>query len=116
LPGELRLLHLDPNDIQGDKAVIEVLQKMGADISWQKSAEGNELLIRGARPLKGIEIDCNLFPDMLPTLAFIATQAEGETRLLNVAHARIKETDRLHSMRVGLQKMGADVKSWEMAW
>gem|GEM_PF-24863 len=110
LPGELRLLHLDPNDIQGDKAVIEVLQKMGADISWQKSAEGNELLIRGARPLKGIEIDCNLFPDMLPTLAFIATQAEGETRLLNVAHARIKETDRLHSMRVGLQKMGADVE------
>jgi 3-phosphoshikimate 1-carboxyvinyltransferase len=36
--------------------------------------------------------------------------AEGETRLLNVPQARLKETDRIHVMCTELKKMGADIE------
>jgi len=36
--------------------------------------------------------------------------AEGKTRLVNVAQARLKETDRISVMREELSKMGADIE------
>jgi 3-phosphoshikimate 1-carboxyvinyltransferase len=48
-------------------------------------------------------------PDTLPALSVVACAAEGETRISNVAQARIKETDRIAVMREELSKMGADI-------
>jgi 3-phosphoshikimate 1-carboxyvinyltransferase len=48
-------------------------------------------------------------PDALPMMAVLACFAEGKTTLANVAHARIKETDRITTMRVELTKLGAKV-------
>ncbi len=114
LPGEVHLKGLDMNDSQGDKAMVQILQNMGADIT----IKGTTLTCKSwagpkAQPVKPRIIDCNLIPDMLPTLAIVATQEEGETHLTNVAHARIKETDRIHSMAEGLRAMGADVEEKE---
>lgn len=111
LPGEVTLEGLDMTDDQGDKAMVEILQKMGADV--EVDADENKITITGGRPLTGLELDANLIPDMLPTLAVLGTQAEGETKIYNVAHARIKETDRIHSMAEGLKAMGADVEEME---
>lgn len=96
---------IDMQDPQGDKRLITILQKMGADIC----IEATHLLIRGKKPLKGIKIDANDIPDLLPTLAVIATQAIGKTEICNVQQARIKETDRIHSMTEGLRLLGASV-------
>ena len=38
-----------------------------------------------------------------------AVLRRGETRLVNVPHARLKETDRIHAMCTELKKMGADI-------
>jgi 3-phosphoshikimate 1-carboxyvinyltransferase len=43
-------------------------------------------------------------------MSIIGCLAEGETRLVNVAQARIKETDRIKVMTEELKKLGADVK------
>lgn len=104
--GEVRLQGIDMSDAQGDKRLISILQAMGADIQ----INGFEILIRGGKPLRGLTIDANDIPDMVPTLAVVATQAVGETRIVNVAQARAKETDRLHSMAVELKKMGAKIE------
>lgn len=106
LPGEVVLHNIDMNDAQGDKAIIPILQKMGADIQIEK----NTLMIHGGNALQGMEIDCSDIPDMVPTLAVIATQATGKTTLTNIGHARIKETDRLKSMASELKKMGAKLE------
>lgn len=105
IPGRVVLTGLDMQDPQGDKRLVALLQTMGADIKETSSG----LVIQGGAALKGMVIDANDIPDLLPTLAVIGTYAEGETSIVNVKHARIKETDRIHSMTEGLRRMGARI-------
>lgn len=105
---EVTLLGLDYHEPQGDKRLVSILQEMGADID----IHSDRLIIRGGRPLQGIHIDANDIPDLLPTLAVIGTRASGRTTITNVPQARIKETDRIHSMTEGLRKMGATIEEF----
>ncbi|MFH1188135.1 MAG: 3-phosphoshikimate 1-carboxyvinyltransferase [bacterium] len=107
IDGEVEIGGMDMTEHQGDKRLVYILQEMGADIKID--SVNNALIIKGAKPLKGMKIDANDIPDMVPTLAVVGTRADGETEIYNVAHARIKETDRIHSMTQGLTKMGAAV-------
>ncbi|OGH91077.1 MAG: 3-phosphoshikimate 1-carboxyvinyltransferase [Candidatus Magasanikbacteria bacterium RIFOXYC2_FULL_39_8] len=109
VPGEVVLKGIDINEQQGDKRLIYILQDMGADIEIRE----NELVIHGGKPLQGKIIDANDIPDMVPTLAVLGTYAEGKTEIVNVPQARIKETDRIHSMATELQKMGAKIEERE---
>lgn len=101
----LTLLGLDMNDTQGDKAVADMLAAMGVTI--EPVADG--LRIAGG-PLRGAEFDLADTPDALPAMAVTACFAEGETRLVNVPQARLKETDRIAVMHEELSKMGADIE------
>lgn len=106
LPGaDILVQGLDFNDPQGDKAVVDLLRSMGADIV--QSEQG--LHIRG-RQLDGAELDLADIPDALPALAVAGCLARGTTRLRNVAHARLKETDRIATMRRELSAMGATIE------
>lgn len=96
---------LDLNDPQGDKAVLDYLRRMGAQVQVQP--DGSVRVRPG--DLKGCELDLNATPDALPMMAVVACFAEGKTTLCNVAHARIKETDRIATMREELTKLGARV-------
>jgi 3-phosphoshikimate 1-carboxyvinyltransferase len=104
LDADLTLEGLDFSDAQGDKAVVDILRCMGANID----VEGPDVRVRPGQ-LRGMEIDMNATPDALPALAVTACFAQGETRLINVAQARLKETDRIAVMAAELKKMGADV-------
>lgn len=103
LPGLVNIQGLAANDAQGDRKLIAILQEMGAKILVEKS----HLQIQGGYPLKGRVIDASDIPDLLPILAVLGTYAEGKTEIINVAHARIKETDRIKSMTLGLKKLAA---------
>jgi len=105
LADEVTLLGLDFSDSQPDKAVVDYLKAMGADIE----IEHDSAKIR-ASYLKGTEIDMNATPDALPAMAVTAAFAEGETRLVNVPQARNKETDRIKCMAEELQKMNVSVE------
>ncbi len=105
LEAELVLEGLDFTDTQGDKAVVDYLKAMGADIT----IKNNEIVVRGNQ-LTGIDIDMNATPDALPAMAVAGCFARGQTRLYNVEQARLKETDRIAVMAVELGKMGADIE------
>ena len=96
---------LDLADPQGDKAVLEYLREMGARV--ETLADGAIRVRPGA--LKGCRLDLNATPDALPMMAVVACFAQGTTTLANVAHARIKETDRIATMRLELARLGARV-------
>jgi len=102
---EVTLLGLDFADSQPDKAVVDYLKAMGADISIGP----NSVTVKAAR-LKGAELDMNKTPDALPAMAVTAAFAEGTTKLLNVPQARSKETDRIKCMAEELKKMDVDVE------
>ncbi len=102
---KLILTGLDFADPQGDKEVVHILQKMGASID----IAGLTLRIRGGN-LRGGTFDLNAIPDALPSLAVAACFADGETKLVNVPQARLKETDRIAVMCRELKKMGANIE------
>lgn len=103
--GEITLGNLDMTDKQGDKLVVSILESMGAKVSFN----GQDIVIKGDK-LIGREIDMNSIPDALPAMAVAGCFAEGETRLVNVPQARLKETDRIRVMYEELTKMGADIE------
>ncbi len=105
LGDEVSLLGLDFLDSQPDKAVVNYLMAMGADIKIDPTS-----ITVKASSLKGIEIDMNKTPDALPAMAVTAAFAEGETQLVNVPQARGKETDRIKCMAEELKKMAVDVE------
>lgn len=103
--GEITLHGLDMADPQGDKAVVGMLRQMGATVT----EEAGLLRVSGG-DLRGTTLDLNATPDALPALAVTACFARGETRLVNVAQARLKETDRIAVMARELARLGADIE------
>jgi 3-phosphoshikimate 1-carboxyvinyltransferase len=95
------------DSIQGDIRFVDAAQKMGARID----SGPNWLHVqRGVWPLNAIDMDCNHIPDAAMTLAVMALFANGTTVLRNIASWRVKETDRIAAMAVGLRKLGAQVE------
>jgi 3-phosphoshikimate 1-carboxyvinyltransferase len=104
--GEVTVPNVPVPSLQGDAVFVALLARMGCQIN--KTGEG--LTVSGPEELKGITIDMGDMPDVVPTLAVVASQARGRTTIKNIAHLRIKECDRLHVMAVELAKMGARVQ------
>ena len=104
---ELVITDVDFDDAQGDKMVADILIRMGADI--EKDIEGHRIIVHGGKKLHGVEVDMDLIPDSLPILAVAAAFAEGDSHFTNLAHVRIKETDRVAVMQEVLCACGADV-------
>ena len=102
--GEIRLTGLDPHSAQGDRAMVEILRDMGAEIRWE-----GETLVSRASKLHGLRVDCAQVPDLVPILAVAMAAAEGESRITGAARLRIKESDRLSAMAAALTAAGADV-------
>lgn len=104
LGGNIDCKGLDPNSKQGDMAVLEILQRFGANVQYRKdtvSAHGNKLY--------GCEIDSSQIPDLVPVLAAVASLCEGQTVIVNAARLRLKESDRLATTAKGLRALGADI-------
>jgi len=123
LKDESVLVHnLNPDSLQGDKEIIDILKKMGARVVWQKGQGDSENTVSAgsvlvekqrSRYLHGIEIDMGSCPDLVPTVAVLMALADGPSRITNVAHLRIKESDRLQAVSNELSKMGCKTKLLE---
>jgi 3-phosphoshikimate 1-carboxyvinyltransferase len=92
---------------QGDSAIVDVLERMGAPLEWDR--EAGEITVERA-PLKGVEVDVGDTPDLLPTIATLGAAAGGTTRITNCEHVRYKETDRVSAMAAELSTLGAVVE------
>ena len=101
----VKIYGLNLNSIQGDIKFINILKKMGCKVNIGT----NYIEVIGSK-LKGIDVDMNEMPDLVPTLAVIAIFAKGNTVIRNVENLRYKECDRLNALYKELTKIGASVK------
>jgi 3-phosphoshikimate 1-carboxyvinyltransferase len=101
------------DDVQGDSKIVDVLLKMGADITADR--KHIRLVVRGGKTLEGITVDLSEMPDSLPALSVVACFANGTTRFEGVGMIRKKETDRIAVMKEVLTKMGAEIEDEEEA-
>lgn len=112
---ELTLEHVGINPTRS--GVLEILQRMGADLEILNPGEAGgepvaDIRIRSSR-LHGIDIPEALVPlaiDEFPALLVAAACAEGETRLSGAAELRVKESDRIDAMAEGLKALGIDAR------
>ena len=102
---KIKCLHVNKNSLQGDKEVIEIVQRMGADLEIH-----DDYVIVKPSKTHGTIIDISQCPDIGPILTVLAALSEGETRIINGERLRIKESDRITSIKTELNKLGANVE------
>jgi 3-phosphoshikimate 1-carboxyvinyltransferase len=76
---------------QADSELFTILKNLGADINFTNGG----LAVSNTKTLKPFVVDGVQFPDLVPTLAFIASKIEGVSRLENLSVLSYKESDRL---------------------
>ena len=103
--GRVTVANVPSPSLQGDAILVNILARMGCTV--ERSAAG--ITVTGSKELQGIEVDMGDCPDVVPTLAVVASRAKGRTVINNIAHLRIKECDRLHVMVKELSKLGARI-------
>jgi 3-phosphoshikimate 1-carboxyvinyltransferase len=103
--GTVKVTGVGKASIQGDIKFADVLEKMGAHITWAD----DYIEVKGA-PLYGVDLDLNHIPDAAMTIATTALFATGQTTIRNIYNWRVKETDRLAAMSCELRKVGAIVE------
>ena len=92
---------------QGDRAVLEILSRLGAKVDQNLVAR---TITVGPAPLKGQVIDAAQIPDLVPILSIVAACAEGTTTFVNAGRLRIKESDRLETTGDMLRALGVEVE------
>jgi 3-phosphoshikimate 1-carboxyvinyltransferase len=103
---DVRLLRLDENSKQGERAVVDVLRAMGVNLTHSKGI----VRIRGNQQLKAVEFDGDAFTDAVLAMVAAAVFAEGTSRFYNVENLRFKECDRITDYLNELRKAGACVE------
>lgn len=100
----IRCKGLNLSSSQGDKAILSLLNRMGADIQQADGA-----LCASPSTLHGVEVDASDIPDLVPVLAAVAALARGTTRIYHAERLRLKESDRLRAVTDALGALGADI-------
>ncbi|EPJ3205804.1 3-phosphoshikimate 1-carboxyvinyltransferase [Salmonella enterica subsp. enterica serovar Derby] len=103
--GTVKVTGIGRHSMQGDIRFADVLEKMGATVTW-----GDDFIACTRGELNAVDMDMNHIPDAAMTIATAALFAKGTTTLRNIYNWRVKETDRLFAMATELRKVGAEVE------
>ena len=101
-------LYANPFSLQGDKAILDIVSNMGANVIWND----NGVIVEG-KNLHSTTIDLQNCPDLGPVLFVCASLAKGTTHFVNAKRLRIKESDRVYAMECELKKLGIEITSTE---
>ncbi len=102
--GDVTVTGLEPKSVQGDRKIVEILRRFGADVTVCDGA-----VTARQSPLQGCDVDIRDIPDLLPILAVTAAFANGESRFTGGERLRMKESDRLRSVSEMITALGGDV-------
>jgi len=103
LKGRIRLENINPRTGQGDIALLAILERLGCTVI---RGENHVVIEGGDLPGEEMTFDLGAMPDMVPTLAVLSALRPGRTIIRNVAHLRLKESDRLAALVNELRKTG----------
>ena len=96
---------LNPESLQADRAITEILTRFGAELT----VSGQTVTVRRGA-LHGITLDAGPIPDLIPVVSCLAALCEGETRIINAARLRLKESDRLQTTAALISALGGSVR------
>ena len=101
----IRVSGISRQSKQGDIRLLNILEELGCKVL----AGENWVEVEGKDLIEGdFTFDLNDMPDMVPTLAILAAFRKGQTAITNVAHLRLKESNRLAAMATELNRIGIE--------
>lgn len=100
-------VNLNPNSLQGDRAILDIIKQSGARIV--KGPSGG-LMARRTAVMHGITVDARNIPDLVPIVSVLCAFCAGESRIINAGRLRHKESDRLKSTASELSRLGVDIR------
>lgn len=108
---------LNPNSLQGDRRIFDLLREMGADI---RAIMDNDKTVFEAYPLgdkalKAIALDAENIPDLVPLIAILACFTDGKSKITGIKRLRLKESDRLLAIEELIAGLGGSIKTREDA-
>jgi 3-phosphoshikimate 1-carboxyvinyltransferase len=107
LKGRIRVENVDPRTRQGDIGFLAILERLGSTIL---RGERHVEVRGGELPAGELNFDLGEMPDIVPTLAVLCALRPGRSVIRNVAHLRLKESDRLAALAKELRKTGIAVE------
>ena len=111
--GTVTVSGLNSQSAQGDRRLLEILEKMGCIITQEQ--ESITLTRDLGTSLKGIEVNMSDCPDIVQTVCMVAAVSSAPTRITGVHHLRMKESDRIAAIANGLTTLGGIVETEEDA-
>jgi 3-phosphoshikimate 1-carboxyvinyltransferase len=93
---------------QGDLHIIDIIRIMGGKVRVDK--QKGEVIVYGSVTLEGGDFDLTDTPDLLPVVSILALKSRSPVKISGIAHARLKETDRVTNIASELMKLGAITK------
>ena len=105
LGGDVEVKGLNPQSSQADRAILGVLEDMGAELRV-----GGDGARAAESSLSATSVDLSDCPDLFPIVSALATAARGVSSLSGLRRLKLKESDRLQAMMQGLGRMGADLR------
>lgn len=106
--GTATVCGLNEESLQGDIRFVRVLELMGCKVN-----HGPDFISVTGPALYGIDVDMGDISDTVQTLAVVAAFVKGPTRVRNVAHNRLKETDRIAFLAIELRRLGLQIDEFE---
>ncbi len=94
---------------QGDEVFIDILEQLGVTVT----INDEEIKVKSPEKLSGGRFDLSNSPDLLPPLAILAINSSSPIEIVNVKHARLKETDRIAIVARELTKLGIKIEEKE---
>ena len=91
---------------QGDEVFIDILEQLGVSVI----IDNDEIKIKSPEKLNGGKFDLSNSPDLLPPLSILALKSLKPIEIINVKHARLKETDRIAIITREMVKLGIRIQ------
>ncbi len=102
---EIKLLGLRKNSLQGDIAIVEIMNKLGVKSTFDDMG----VLLQKTESINEIDIDFSDCPDLAQTAAVICAAKNIRCKMTGLESLRIKETDRIAALQNELAKFNAQL-------
>lgn len=99
---------LNPNSLQGDKKILDILAQVGAEVTVS-----GDVVTVSHRQLLPFVVDAKDIPDIVPILSVLAAHCSGESQITNIERLKYKESDRIQTTAMLLQSLGAKVTAYD---
>ncbi len=107
--GHIVVTNLDTASLQGERAIVDIVEALGAKITWRPDEKELEVDCTRLPARVEAEFDLHDCPNILPTVAAIAATVRGRVRITGARLTQFHKSRRIEAMATELAKAGVPV-------